>query len=315
MGQSTYLLAVDSGQRDVALYPNTNDYVITINRPLYNITSIKLATGRIPLSQYTIDSYNSTFKYDNTTINLIHRDYLTGNALASNVQEQIVDITGEAAFGVEYFSNTSNLVFTNTSAFTLTFGDSSPAAAFGFLPGTTPSAFTHSSTSIDIDGPQSLLMSLNGDGRDDIKTELYFTDDAERPVHFFGRIATTAYTARRFIDHNGKDDPVGYNFPRGSEDYMNTIRVRFFCNNFNQIFPYDFKQRNHMLKFEVTCDMDKFNTLKKDIGMPRDTLPPVIELPRFKEGIRLMGSKKLLLYGGAVVVLVIILLLVMPKKI
>ena len=314
MGRNTYLLDVDSSQRDIEKYPDTNDYVININRPLYNISSIKLVTGRIPLSQYTIDSFNSNVTYDNTLIELTERNYLTGNALASNVQEQFRDTLNENSITVEFDSNTQTLSFSNTTDFSLTFGDNSPAAVWGFLPGTYGPETSIVSSAVDLDGPQSLLISVNGDERDDIKTELYFADTADRPVHFFGRIATTAYTTQRFIDHNGNDDPVFYDFPRGNENYIKTIHVSFHCNNFQEIHPYDFKGRNHMLKFEITCDLDKFNTLEKKVKAPSGSLPPKIEIARFNEQYRFLGQhKRLIVYAGTILVFILLLVL-MPKR-
>ena len=61
--EETYLLEIDSSQRDVALYPNSNTYSVTINRPIYNVSKIKLIAARIPLPQWTIDAHNDTFTY------------------------------------------------------------------------------------------------------------------------------------------------------------------------------------------------------------------------------------------------------------
>lgn len=315
MGKNTYILDVDSSQRDIDLYPNTNDYIININRPLYNISKIKLITARIPLAQYTIDSYNSNVTYDDTLIELHERNYLTGNALASNVQEQFRDELNENSINVDFDSNTSSLTFSNTTNFSLNFDYASPASVFGFLPGTYGPDTSITSNAIDLDGPQSLLLSLNGDERDDIKTEVYFDDKEDRPVHFFGRITTTAYTVERILDHNGNDDPCEYTFPRGNENYIKTIHVKFYCNNFKQVFPYDFKQRNHILKFEIDCDLDKFNTLERD-SQKDFSIPPKLDIARFKEQYRLLGdNKKVALYVSAVLILIIILLNIMPKRV
>ena len=61
--EEQYLLEVDSSQRDVVKYPNPNDYKVEINRPMYNISQVKLISARIPLSQWTVDEYNSNVTY------------------------------------------------------------------------------------------------------------------------------------------------------------------------------------------------------------------------------------------------------------
>ena len=94
MTEETYLLEIDSSQRDTVLYPNANDYMITVNRPMYNINQIKLISARIPLPQLTIDEFNNkitiNMEYDpgpptvvTSVVTLTKRDYLTGTALAT----------------------------------------------------------------------------------------------------------------------------------------------------------------------------------------------------------------------------------------
>ena len=62
MTEETYLLEIDSSQRDTVKYPDPNDYVVTVNRPMYNINQIKLISARIPLPQWTIDTFNNKIK-------------------------------------------------------------------------------------------------------------------------------------------------------------------------------------------------------------------------------------------------------------
>jgi len=308
--EEQYLLEVDSSQRDVVKYPNPQDYKVEINRPMYNISQVKLISARIPLSQWTVDEYNSNVTYDTTLVELTQRDYLTGNALASNVQQQFTD---ELAFvgTVEYSSNTNALTFSNTNAFSLTFGASSPACTWGFLPNTTygPST-TIISNSIDIDGPTSLIISLNGDDRDDIKNDIFIGNEEQAPLHYFGRIITVAYTVRRLIDMNGNDDPVRHNFYRGTESYIERLHIRFYCNNFKEIHPYNFKLRNHILKFEITCNLDKLSLTKDDHKVPKmQELPPPLNIGRFRDQYGWLGNKDVLVYGGSTVIIVIIVLI------
>ena len=35
-------LTIDSGQRDASLYPNPNDYTVELEKPIYNVSNIKL---------------------------------------------------------------------------------------------------------------------------------------------------------------------------------------------------------------------------------------------------------------------------------
>ena len=46
--QSTRLLFADSKNRDVALYPSGNSYVLHLTRPIKNIERVDLVSARVP---------------------------------------------------------------------------------------------------------------------------------------------------------------------------------------------------------------------------------------------------------------------------
>mgnify|MGYP001186406769 CR=1 FL=1 len=50
-------LSIDSNQRDVTIYPNANNYVITLENPIYQVEEIRLVSALIPTPQ--IPSPNS----------------------------------------------------------------------------------------------------------------------------------------------------------------------------------------------------------------------------------------------------------------
>ena len=45
-------LSIDSSQRNTALHPNPNDYTVTLDDAIYDVSQIKLVSGRIPTSQF-----------------------------------------------------------------------------------------------------------------------------------------------------------------------------------------------------------------------------------------------------------------------
>ena len=70
-----------------------------------------------------------------------------------------------------------------------------------------------------------------------------------------------------------------------------------------------------MLKFEIECNLDKFDSLERNAGKDF-SLPPKLDIPRFKEEYRFLGDpKKLAVYIGSVVIFIFILSLVMPKRV
>ena len=46
-------LTIDSSQRDVSVYPDSNNYVVTLENPIYDVSEIRLVSARIPTPQTT----------------------------------------------------------------------------------------------------------------------------------------------------------------------------------------------------------------------------------------------------------------------
>ena len=44
-------LSIDSNQRDLSVYPKSNNYVITLENPIYDVEEIRLMSARIPTPQ------------------------------------------------------------------------------------------------------------------------------------------------------------------------------------------------------------------------------------------------------------------------
>tara|TARA_R110002074_G_scaffold62721_1_gene150734 strand:+ start:1533 stop:2519 length:987 start_codon:yes stop_codon:yes gene_type:complete len=324
MTEEQYLLEVDSSQRDTAKYPNPNDYIVTVNRPMYSINQIRLIAARIPLSQWTIDAFNNKITVwdgaTNTVVSLTTQDYLTGAALAAQLTLDFLAAGLTLVITVTFNVNTGALTFSGTAAFSLITGANSAAQVLGLLPNATTVAvggppFIIVGDSIDIDGPTSLILSLNGDERDDIKNDLYVTGVTQKPMHYFGRIITTQYTSKRLIDYNGHDDPVRHNFYRGAEDFIETFHVRFYCNNFDEVHPYDFKLRNHILKFEILCTLDKL-VINSEYAKNKKmvALPPPLDIGRFGDQYRILGDRKIMVYGGSIVVVVLLVIILTSFK-
>ena len=44
-------LTIDSSQRDVSVYPDSNNYVVTLENPIYDVSEIRLVSAHIPTPQ------------------------------------------------------------------------------------------------------------------------------------------------------------------------------------------------------------------------------------------------------------------------
>lgn len=321
-----YILDIDSSERDPQQFPNPNDYVIKPNRRMYNVTNIKLISARIPTTQLLINQGNKQFDItdSNNTIVLQEGTWSNGFNLASNLEDQLVNFDGSNSITVDYEQNTHSLSFTSPVNFSFNFYGGSngyatsssvgtPAEVLGFSHSNTSVGTTLLSNVINLNGPNSIIIALSS-GSSDFHKELYI-DGAEFSVDSNSYDSpvtiplTTCYTGRiltndlgETINYDGTKDPVDYRFYKGPEKSISKLRVQFYYNNGTKLIPYDFGNRNHILKFEITCSLDKFVDLPKNVKPT--ALPPPVE---FKHKKRLTVKQKqtliiilIALFGGLI---------------
>jgi len=330
-----YILDIDSSERDTVIYSNPNSYTVKLNRPLYNVSNIKLISARIPNSQLLINNGNKQFDTTvsggggTSTIVLQEGTWSNGITLASNLQAQMSDFT------VSYDSNTQALTFehsTNDFSFDFYGGSNgyatsstvgTPAAVLGFCHANVSSAFnTLVSNVIDLSGPSSIIMSLSS-GSDEFFKEVYvdggtFSFDSNIYESTTTQQLDSVYVGRILTGETGQlirqtkyDDPIEYNFLRGSTKKIDELSIRFYYNNGTKLIPYDFGFRNHILKFEIECSLEKFKTLEiedKDISVQ---IPPPVELQTIP---RMFNKRQRMTYIIIAVVLVLGLLLLTFKR-
>ena len=274
---------IDSSERDPNVYPNPDDYTVRLNKRLYGVTKLTLTEARIPNCVTLIGPYNSNIIVDDVTYTVPHGTYTNGADLASNLQSALV---GSSISSVTFGGTaTSNLVFSNagSTVFKMQFpwGDS-PASVLG-LNGSNVTGSTVTTGSIDLTGPGSIFLRLTV-GADDLDKELFvnggtftFGDSgglvqrfAQVPPHYIGRIILGTLGEIHIL--NVVDAPITYQVPNLNID---DIRVRMYWNNGTKLVPYDFGSRNHILKFDVTCETDRFNKVYDTVEV--DELPPPVE--------------------------------------
>lgn len=256
-----YILNVDSSQLDIS---NPNDYIVTMNTPLYNVSDLKLLSGVIPLTQFDINSGNNTIIVDGVTITIPEGHY-TLTTLKNQLDTDLSPIT------VTSDADENTLTFSKPSSFSLSFGDNSLKEVLGFTQNV-DSVTSVTSGSIHLGNPRSLVLQIiNGD--DELSEKL-----------FVGNLTYTArlmiYTDGDRLDYKYVDDPVQYNFKRGSELLSDKWRIKWFYSNNNTLHPYDFRGQHHTLKFELTGTTDKLKTITKNEEIISERPTPV-ELPQF----------------------------------
>ena len=316
-----YNLSIDSSQRDANVYLHANNYVITLENPIYDVSEIKLVSARIPTPQLTICSTNNTFSVDGQTISLENADYPTGGDLATHLQNQL-EPPSTNVDSVAFDDDTKRFTFSNTTPgdhnFTFEFHtgtngfleDSSLVTTPYQLLGFTSADYTSTSNiltsgAINLVGPNSLVLKLTA-GSDEFAQSVYTSTP-----FYTGHILLDGSD---FINFNGADDKLTHHFHSGSQKYIRDIKIEFFYMSNGRLIPYDFMNQDHVLKFEITCSTDKLE------GLPKVPLDKVVEKEEEEESISIPEVKNVYrwkreyIYIALIVAVGLLLMFFMTRK-
>jgi len=282
-----YTLDIDSSQRDANLYSYANSYVVSLENPIYDVSKISLVSARIPTPQLVICDTNKTFSVDGTDVTLTQKNLSDKTNFASELQTALAPPTSNID-SVTYVSDVDALLFSNTQQtghFTLefysgTYGYSSnvsdtttPHQVLGFNSNDFSSNANYQVVSgpVNFEGPNSLLVRLTA-GSDDFTKHVY--------------TGTPFYTGHillnggNYIDFHAADDPLVHEFHAGPQKVIDALRVEFFYMSHGKLIPYDFRNQEHVLKFEIMCSTDRLENLTRDVIPQEFELPPPIHVPK-----------------------------------
>jgi hypothetical protein len=281
-----HTLDIDSSERDTSVYPYANNYVITLKNPIYDVSKISLVSARIPTPQRTVCSTNNTFSLDGVDITLEANNYTDGVVFAQVLQNTLAPPTSNVD-QVEYIENGNYFIFSNVDvndAFTFEFYDgtrgytetstnTTPHQIMGFGSSNYTSNANYQITSgpVNFDGPNSLVMRLSS-GSDEFTKTVY-----GKTPFFTGHILLNGTDV---INYHGADDPLVHTFHTGPQKFIQDLQIEFFYMSHGRLIPYDFRDQDHVLKFEITGSTDKLEGLPKvPLDAVKKELPPPISIP------------------------------------
>ena len=284
-----HTLNIDSSERNTSVYAYANSYVVTLDNPIYDISNITLVSARIPTPQLMTSATNKTFSVDGVNITLNETNYSNGYVLAEDLDIELAP-SNTHVDSVIFDEETDSLVFSNTHSsganFTLQFYDGTNGYSSNSSHFTTPhqvlgfSSGNHSSVTdsiksgaININGPNSLVLKLTT-GSDEFTQSVYTSTP-----FYTGHILLNG---SNFINFNGADDMLVHNFHTGSQKMIQDVKVEFFYMSHGRLIPYDFRNQDHILKFEITGSTDKLENLPKvSIEEPKkvEKKEPIISIP------------------------------------
>jgi hypothetical protein len=283
-----HTLNIDSSERDTSIYTYANNYVVNLDNPIYDISNIKLVSARIPTPQLMTSATNKTFSVDGVNITLNETNYSNGYVLAEDLDIELAPSNSHID-SVIFDEETDSLVFSNTQAtddFTIEFYDGTNGYLSNTSPLTTPHQImgfssknftstnnTLRSGAINLNGPNSLVLKLTT-GSDEFTQTVYTSTP-----FYTGHILLDGSD---FINFNGADDVLVHHFHSGSQKMIKDVKVEFFYMSHGRLIPYDFRNQDHILKFEITGSTDKLENLPKvPIEEPKkvEKEEPIIRIP------------------------------------
>jgi hypothetical protein len=317
-----HTLNIDSGERDTNVYSYANNYTVTLDNPIYDVSNIKLVSARIPTPQLITCVTNKTFSVDGNVFSMDETNYSTGTELASDLATKLAPPDSNIN-SVVFDTDTNALTFSNThvsdNSFTFEFYDgtngylsnsssfTTPHQVFGFTSGNHESITdTIKSGAINITGPNSLILKLTT-GSDEFTQTVYTSTP-----FYTGHILLDG---SNFINFNGADDMLVHNFHTGSQKMIQDIKVEFFYMSHGRLIPYDFRNQDHILKFEIMGSTDKLENLPKvSIEEPKkvEKKEPIISIPDIVKNS--YSWRKEYIYIGLIILIGILLLIFMKKK-
>jgi len=285
-----HTLNIDSSERDTGIYAYANSYVVNLDNPIYDISNINLVSARIPTPQLMTCATNKTFKVDGVSITLNETNYSNGYVLAEDLDIELAPANTHIDT-VIFDEETDSLVFSNTEAsddFTLQFysgtdgylSNASPLTTPHQLMGFSSKDFTSTnntlrSGAINLNGPNSLILKLTT-GSDEFTQTVYTSNP-----FYTGHILLDGTDS---INFNGADDKLVHHFHSGAQKMIKDVKIEFFYMSHGRLISYDFRNQDHVLKFEITGSTDKLENLPKvpieeSKKVEKEEPKPIISIP------------------------------------
>jgi hypothetical protein len=104
---SERLLFADAANRDVALYPQGNSYVLHLTRPIRNIERVDLVSARVPNTIYNLTNGSNVFSVNSSNVSLNPGFYSAYNLAQA--------VTANAFVTLDYLPQEGHFIFSSTT--------------------------------------------------------------------------------------------------------------------------------------------------------------------------------------------------------
>ena len=257
-----------------------SDYTVSLDDAIYDVSHIKLVSGRVPCPQLLINESNQSFSYSQggTTYGVTFPPgNYTGAELAALFHNdfQISYNASKNSFGMGTpIGGSITFLFASGNG-----GGQSENTNMHEILGLPPIDIVMPGNQFgaaNFKGPNSLVLRISS-GSEKINQSVYVSEP-----YYTGHILLDGTD---FVNVNGNDDKLTHEFHSGALKSVKDLRIEFFYMSQGRLIPYDFRNQNHVLKFEITCSTDKLENLtsmppaeeeKEVVNIP-DTTNTVVE--------------------------------------
>ena len=153
--------------------------------------------------------------------------------------------------------------------------------------------------------PNSLILRLSS-GSDEFNQSVYLgtSKDSQQKgtPHYTGCILLNGVNPLIF---NGADDPLIHRFHSGTQKNISELGIEFLYMNRGVLTSYEVDTTEHILKFEITCSIDKFE------GLPKVPIDEIVEKEEEQEPISIPDVKDLYRWKWDIALIVTVGLLLM----
>ena len=129
---STRLLFADSKNRDVALYPSGNSYVLHLTTPIKDIERVDLVSARVPNTMYNLSRGSNVLAVNSSNVSLNPGFYSVYGLAAA--------LTATSVITCDYAPDEGHFIFSSSTPFTIFVHSQELATMLGFVRGTTHTA-------------------------------------------------------------------------------------------------------------------------------------------------------------------------------
>ena len=129
---STRLVFADSDNRDSALYPSGNSYVLHLTTPIKNIERVDLVSARVPNTMYNLTNGSNIFSVGSSNVSINSGFYSTYGMAAA--------VTSNTLVTLDYLPDEGKFTFSNSGPFSIAIHSDEFAKIVGLSNATTYTA-------------------------------------------------------------------------------------------------------------------------------------------------------------------------------